>query len=94
MKANVVQVEHDTNNNIMFLEDLSNTTGSISITNDAENVVRWFRANYGNTVRIVYKDTDNEWWEIVWQADGMWDSDFSVRFKPWNGLAWDKLSKV
>jgi hypothetical protein len=94
MRARCSIVERDEKNNIVFLKDLSPQFGGRSITNDAEAVVNYYRSIYGNRVRVVYLDTDSEWWELVWQADGMWDSDFSVSFKPWHGLVWDKLSKV
>jgi hypothetical protein len=91
MKAMVTQVDRDVKNNIVFIEDLSNLTGSISITNDAENVVTWFRELYGNRIRIVYKDTDNEWWEIVWTLERHHGT--TVDFKPWHGLVWDILKR-
>lgn len=90
MKAMVTLVDRDVKNNIVFIEDLSNHTGSVSITNDAERVVSWFRELYGNRIRIVYKDTVNEWWEIVWSLElGYTD----VSFERWNGLAWDLLKR-
>jgi len=92
MKAIVTHVDYDKANHITFIEDLSNITGSVTITNDAENVVDWCRSIYGNRVRIVYKDTDMEWWEIVWSLE--LDRGTVVTFKPWHGLEWDILSRV
>lgn len=91
MKAAVAQVDRDVKNNIVFLEDLSNTHGTRSITNDAEAVIDRARSIYGIGVRVVYKDTDQEWWEIVpvHSKTGVY-----VRFDRWHGLVWDKLSKV
>ncbi len=94
MRSSFITRDHDYENNIVFLEDCSNHAGGTSITNDAEAVVNHCRSIFGNSVRVVYKDTNEEWWELVWQADGMWKSDFSVSFKPWHGLVWDKLTKV
>ena len=91
MKAQFT-TERDTKNNIVFLEDLSELTGSKSITNDAENVVDYCRELYGNRVRVVYKDTDQEWWEIVWSLEH--PSRTVVSFRQWHGMAWDKLSRV
>lgn len=91
MKAAVSLVERDIENNITYLEDRSNMLGTMSITNDAENVVTWCREIYGNRVRIVYKDTDNEWWEICWALE---HHGTDVWFKQWHGLVWDKLTKV
>lgn len=95
MKVNSTwaHVETDIENHIIFIEDISDKTGAMSITNDAENVLEHYRALTGNGWRIVYKDTDGEWWEIVMVADGLWDSDFRVAFKHWNGLAWDILQR-
>jgi hypothetical protein len=87
------QVERNIEHNIVFIEDdcgLYNGT-VMSVTNDAENVVKWFRNIFGNRVRIVYKDTDNEWWEIVWSTG--FSNGIFVSFKPWPGLAWDILSR-
>jgi hypothetical protein len=84
------QVERNTEHNIVFIVDdcvLYNGT-VMSVTNDAENVVKWFRSIFGNTVRIVYQDTDDEWWEIVWSLDNS-----GVTFKQWHGLVWDILSR-
>ena len=83
--------DRDEKNNIVFIEDMANQTGGMTITNDAEAVVDYYRSIYGNHVRIVYLDTDKEWWEIVWSI-GEYDTD--VSFKPWHGLVWDRLSKV
>lgn len=85
------QVDRDIKNNIVFIEDDCNLYGGImSVTNDAENVVTWFRDIYGNRVRIVYLDTDKEWWEIVWVLG---HNGTEVSFERWNGLAWDLLKR-
>ncbi len=81
----------DEKNNIVFIEDMANQTGGMTITNDAEAVVNYYRSLYGNDIRIVYLDTDNEWWEIVWTLERHHGT--SVDFKPWHGLAWDILKR-
>lgn len=81
----------DTINNIAFLEDKATHFGCMTITNDAENVVDYCRSLYGNKVRVVYKDTDNEWWEIKWSLE--LDAGTVVSFERWNGLAWDILKR-
>ena len=87
------QVDRDTKNNIVYIEDDFDLYGGIkTVTNDAENVVSWFRSIYGNRVRIVYRDTDMQWWEIVWSLEH--PSRTVVSFRQWHGLAWDKLSRV
>ena len=91
MKASFRVYNRDTARNIIFIEDMSNATGGISVTNDAEEVVTHFRTVYGNRVRIVYLDTDNEWWEIVWSIG---HSGTEVSFEQWYGLDWDILSRA
>jgi hypothetical protein len=81
--------EQNYNHKIVFLVDRN--AGSCSITNDAENVLDYFKLLYGVDWRVVYKDTDDTWWEI---AGNYWgDEDKALEFKPWNGLAWDILSR-
>jgi hypothetical protein len=91
MRASSRFRDRDEKNNIVFVEDMANQTGGMTITNDAEAVVDYYRTIYGNRVRIVYLDTDGEWWEIVWQIRNSGGN--YVAFKPWNGLAWDILSR-
>ena len=86
-------VETDNKNRISFIEDIAHLTGGMTITNDAENVLKYFYNALGNNWRVVYKDTDNEWWEIVEEVVEMWEDDFRVSFKPWHGLAWDLLKR-
>lgn len=90
MKAMFV-TSRDTINNIAFLEDKATHFGCMTITNDAEHVVDYCRSLYGNKVRVVYKDTDNEWWEIKWSLE--LDRGTVVSFERWNGLAWDILKR-
>lgn len=92
MRARCRVVERNDQDNIVFLKDLSPQFGGRSITNDAEGVVDYYRSIYGNGVRIVYLDTDSEWWEIVWTLER--HRGTLVDFKPWHGLVWDKLTKV
>ncbi len=91
MRSSFITRDHDYENNIVFLEDCSNHAGGTSITNDAEAVVNHCRSIFGNSVRIVYLDTDSEWWELDWSLG---HSGTEVSFKPWHGLVWDKLTKV
>ena len=86
-------VDRDKENNIVFIEDDFDIHGGLkTVTNDAENVVDYFRSLYGNRIRIVYRDTDMEWWEIVWSLEHPSRTD--VSFKRWHGMVWDKLTKV
>lgn len=82
-------VEADRDNRIFFIEDIANHTGGMTITNDAENVLKHFHDACGPSWRVVYKDTENEWWEITAQ-DHPWDG-LDIVFEKWHGLTWDKL---
>jgi hypothetical protein len=97
LRSQFTTVDRNREHNIVWIEDDcdSNGTAKMSVTNDAENVVTYFRSLYGNRVRIVYRDTEMEWWEIVAIRDYA-DSHhpLQVLFKPWYGLEWDILSRV
>lgn len=90
LRCSWVVVETDYANKIFVIEDIANLTGGTTITNDAENVLHYVVGLFGPGWRTVYKDTDNEWFEILWKEDslGCW-----VEFKRWNGLAWDLLQR-
>ena len=84
----VVEIQKD----IVFIEDLN---GSVSVTNDAENVfatVTSQKFSDDPITRVVYKDSDGEWWEIInnhttWMGTG-------IGFERWDGLAWDLLKQT
>jgi hypothetical protein len=86
-----VVIDADYKNKLFVIEDIANKTGGTTITNDAENVVAYVREHFGKGWRTVYKDTDNEWWEIVPQEYPF--ERYEVRFKKWHGLAWDILQR-
>lgn len=93
MKSRFHQVDRNREHNIVWIEDDCDANGDpryMSVTNDAENVVTYYRTMYGNRIRIVYRDTNMEWWEIAWELhlDGT-----RVSFKQWHGLEWDILSR-
>lgn len=77
-----------TKDGIIFIEDLN--WGRMSVTNDAENVLHEVRFTYGIDARVVYRDSEGEWSEIVttktWMGEG-------VGFLPWHGLDWDILQR-
>lgn len=92
MRSRFNIVDRNQEHNIVFIEDEFDTQiGLKTITNDAENVVTHFRTLYGNRIRIVYRDTDMEWWEIVWTLE---HHGTVVSFKQWHGMVWDKLSRA
>lgn len=93
MKSRFHQVDRNITHNIVWIEDDSDAYGGtvMSVTNDAENVVTHFRNIYGNRIRIVYRDTNMQWWEICWALE-IHGTD--VWFKEWHGLDWDILSRV
>ena len=95
MRSRFHQVDRDMKNNIVFIEDDCDANGDprcMSVTNDAENVVDYWRSIYGNRIRIVYRGTDMEWWEICWSLER--HKGTVVWFKPWAGLAWDLLTRT
>ncbi len=50
---------------IVFLEDMSEAYSSLTITNDAERVVKEVLAGLGGcSVRILYKDSNKVWGEL------------------------------
>ena len=75
---------------ILFIEDLNR--GGMSVTNDAERVFEWCQFYYGKGkgIRVVYRDSEGEWSEIVeketWLGKG-------IGFEPWHGLDWDLLKR-
>lgn len=84
-------VDRDTKNNIVYIEDDFDIHGGLkTVTNDAENVVYYFRGLYGNRIRVVYRDTDMEWWEIVPVES---KTGVYVRFDQWHGVVWDQLRR-
>ena len=67
---------------IIFIEDLN--LGRMSVTNDAEAVLEDVWSKFSGNPRVVYKDSDGIWSEIVY-------CNFAISFKPWHGVAWDIL---
>ena len=90
VRSTWVTIDADDKNRILFIEDIANHTGGMTITNDAENVLEYFHGTFGTNWRVVYKDTNNEWWEIVpvHSKTGIY-----VRFDKWHGLEWDILKR-
>jgi hypothetical protein len=93
MRSKFDIVDRNVEHNIVFIEDDCDANGDaiMTVTNDAENVLEYFQRLYGKNVRIVYRDTEMEWWEIVTNHKTWMGSIIS--FKPWHGLAWDILKK-
>jgi hypothetical protein len=100
MRAQFTMVEMDYKHNIIFIEDIANHTGGMTITNDAEAVFEHIDENYSHAAptplfwRVVYKDTDNEWWEIVPTVGkylGTPNTLLNVGFNKWHGHTWDAL---
>lgn len=74
----------------VFIKDLN---GPKSVTNDAENVVAEIAKKFGVKVRVVYLDSQDEWWEIGW-AHGPAPGDWRIVFEKWHGFTWDKLKNA
>jgi hypothetical protein len=95
MRAQFAMVERDHEHNIIFIEDIANHTGGMTITNDAEAVFNHIDITYSHEAptpkfwRVVYKDTNNEWWEMI-PEDHPWDGKI-IHFEKWHGHEWDAL---
>jgi hypothetical protein len=70
---------------IIFIEDLN--LGRMSVTNDAYAVLQDVWSNFQGHPRVVYKDSEGVWSEIILKE--AWTQN--VTFKPWHGVAWDIL---
>lgn len=99
MRAQFALVEKDYKHNIIFIEDIANHTGGCTITNDAEAVFKYIDETYSHASptpsfwRVVYKDTDGEWWEMI-PIDTSQRRPYDIRFEKWDGLVWDILKKA
>lgn len=95
MRAQFAMVEMDYDHNIIFIEDIANHTGGCTITNDAEAVFKHIDENYSHAAptpmywRVVYKDTDNEWWEMIATESRI--GNLYIRFEKWHSHMWDAL---
>ncbi len=95
MRAQFAMLDKDYTHNIIFIEDIANHTGGCTITNDAEAVFKYIDQTYSHAAptpafwRVVYKDTDNEWWEMIPYDDGK--TGMYMRFEKWHGHNWDAL---
>lgn len=45
-------------------KDMTVTHGGKSITNAADDIVRYVGRGWGDDIRIGYFDSENEWWEL------------------------------
>lgn len=97
MRAQFAMIMKDHQHNIIFIEDIANLTGGMSITNDAENVFEHIDINYSHEAptplfwRVVYRDTNNEWWEMIPILDDDSGKNRLMRFEKWHGHEWDAL---
>lgn len=66
----------DVTDEAVYIVDLANECQTMSVTNDAENVVANVAKSFGNK-RIVYQDTNGQWDELVH------DNGVFVRFAPY-----------
>ena len=87
----IVEVDRTTDPMIVYIEDCN---GPVSVTNDAEEVIRRIRYDYSDfNARVVYLDSDNEWWEMYYGESDTWiRGGKTMQFRPWHGRVWDVLS--
>lgn len=96
MQANFTFIEMNKQHNIIFIEDIANRTGGMTVTNDAEAVFDYVDRNYSHAAptpgfwRVVYKDTNNEWWEMIPGRSSRLGT-IPITFEKWHGLEWDAL---
>lgn len=76
-----------TTDDIIFIKDLNR--GRMSVTNDADEVFRLINKIVFPGRRVVYQDSDGEWFEMVMNHGTDWSE---VGFKQWHGEVWDILS--
>jgi hypothetical protein len=87
-------LKKDRDNNIIYIRD---TNVGMSVTNDAENVYNYINRTYGHEAptwkrwRVVYMDSQNEWWEMIPEAQ-RYDIEY-MRFERWHGIVWDVLKR-
>lgn len=74
---------------ITLIRDLD-IPGYPTITNDAEWVYDQMSTPFHR--RVIYQDTDQEWWEILLVTDD-YGGKWRIAFKPWHGEVWDALSR-
>jgi hypothetical protein len=48
---------------------------------------------FGSRVLVVYRDTNNEWWEMRLLLSGPYNQYEQIEFEPWYGLAWRTLKR-
>lgn len=88
-------IKKDYANNIVYIEDVD---VGMSVTNDAENVYNYINENYSHDAptpkcwRVVYKDTQGEWWEMI-PYDHAW-CGLEIGFERWHGIEWDALKRT
>jgi hypothetical protein len=81
--------DRDSIRKIIYIVD--NCWGNhLTITNDAEQVLNYHKVTLGLDWRVVYKDTEGEWWEIVENKSNYWMGT-ALSFERWEGEMWDIL---
>lgn len=72
MKAQIeIVTDQYVPNHIMAIVDMSNSAGTMSVTNDAEAVVSYLHAKAGlGGRRLIYRDTMDQWDELLHDGNG------------------------
>ena len=79
---------------IIFIRDLNK--GGMSVTNDAEAIFVYLQNSFAGLVmgvRVVYQDSENEWWEMTQSWQTYYDCIDCMKFEKWHGLVWDTLKR-
>jgi hypothetical protein len=64
VKQRSVFYVHRVTDDAVYIVDMAEEVGSMSVTNDAEAVVHNLNSEYGNR-RFIYRDTMGQWDELV-----------------------------
>ena len=80
-------IETETIPRLVLVRDVGGNNGAMSVTNDADDVVRFVleRHNWDQDVRILYQDTDLMWDELQHDGTGF------LSFRLWHAPSWQDI---
>lgn len=80
-------IETETIPRLVLVRDVGGNNGAMSVTNDAEDVVRFVleHHNWDQDVRILYEDTDGTWDELQHDGTGF------LSFRIWGAARWQDI---
>lgn len=80
-------IETNTLPRLCLVHDVGGNNGAMSVTNDAEDVVRFILEshNWDQDLRILYRDTDDLWDELQHDGTGF------INFRRWGRATWQEI---